>query len=64
VAILNITGDYDCLVEPLNEVTDEIKDIRNIVIDDIEYIIEWFLGTDLKILNLCTGIGATNLCMV
>ena len=61
MAILNTTKDYDCLTEPLKEVTDEIKDIKNTVIDGNEYTIEWFLGGDLKFLVLCTGIGATNM---
>jgi len=60
VAILNTTEDYNCLVDPLKEITEEIKDIKSIVINDIEYTIEWFLGADLKFLALCTGIGAAN----
>ena len=60
VAILNTTEDYDCLAEPLKEITDEIKDVKNIVIDDIEYTVEWFLGADLKFLALSTGLSAAN----
>ena len=58
VAILNTLEDYNCLAESLQEVTDEIKDIKSITIEDITYTIEWFLSADLKFLALCTGIGA------
>ena len=42
VDILNTTEAYDYLSESSKEVTDEIKDIKNIVIDSTEYTIEWF----------------------
>ena len=60
VAILNTTEDYDYLAEPLKEVLDEIKDTKNIMVDETEYTIEWFLGADLKFLALCTSIGGAN----
>ena len=34
VGILNTLEDYDCLAESLQEVTDEIKDIKSITIED------------------------------
>ena len=60
VAILNTLEDYNSLAGSLKEVTNEIKDIKSITIEDITYTIEWFLGGDLKFLALCTGIGAAN----
>ena len=60
VAILNTTEDYDYLAEPLKEVLDEIKVTNNIMVDETEYTIEWFLGADLKFLALCTSIGGAN----
>ena len=52
MAILNTTEDYD----NWTSVMDEIKDIKNMVIDGMEYTIEWFLDRDLKFLALCTGV--------
>ena len=60
VAILNTLEDYSCLAESLKELTDEMKDIKSMTIEDITYTIEWFLGADLKFLALCTGLSAAN----
>ena len=49
VAILNTTEDYEYLAEPLKEVLDEIKDTKNIMVNETEYTIEWYFGCTFKI---------------
>ena len=60
VAILNTTENYDTLAESLVEVSNDIKMIREIEINEIQYAIEWFFTADLKFLALCGGIEAAN----
>ena len=43
VAILNTTEDYNTLSESLVDISNEIKMIHEIEINEIKYAIEWFL---------------------
>ena len=60
MTILNTTEDYDTLSESLVEVSNEIKMIDKIEINEIQYDIEWFFTADLKFLALCGGVEAAN----
>ena len=60
VAILNTTEDYNTLSESLVDISNEIKMIHGIEINEIKYAIEWFFTADLKFLALCTGLEAAN----
>ena len=60
VAILNTTEDYNTLSESLVDISNEIKMIHEIEINEIKYAIEWFFTADLKFLALCTGLEAAN----
>ena len=60
VAIINAMEDYDTLSESLADISNEIKEIHSIQINEVEYTIEWFFTADLKFLALCSGIEAAN----
>ena len=58
MAILNSSEDYDVLLESLADISDEIKMIQEIKINEIRFAVEWFFTADLKFLALCGGIEA------
>lgn len=60
VAILNVNEQYEDLAEGLRDIRNEIKQLKGVTVDNVEYSIEFFLGAVWKYLALCTGIGAAN----
>ena len=60
VAILNCTEDYEDLAESLVKISNEVRMIKSVTIDDVEYGIEWFLTADMKFLAIIAGIEAAN----
>ena len=60
IALLNAGEDYDQLSESLEDIQDEIKQLKSITVDDVAYTIEFFIGADWKFLALCVGIEAAN----
>lgn len=60
VAILNCKEDYEHLAESLVEISEEVRTIKSVTIDDVEYEIEWFLTADMKFLAILAGIEAAN----
>ena len=60
LAILKCKEDYEGLKEALSDIKEELKNLKKINIDGIEYGIELFLGGDWKFLAVVCGIGAAN----
>lgn len=60
VAIINAMEDYETLSESLMDISNEIKEIHSIEINEVQYRVEWFFTADLKFLALCSGIEAAN----
>ena len=60
IVLLNAGEDYNKLAESLEDIQDEIKQLKSITVNDVVYTIEFFLGADWKFLALCVGIEAAN----
>ena len=60
VAIINTTEDYDTLSESLADISNEIKEIHSVQVNEVQYTVVWFFTADLKFLALCSGIEAAN----
>lgn len=50
----------DDLSESLEDIQNEIKDLKYVEVNDVEYEMEYFLRADWKFLALCVGIQAAN----
>ena len=60
VVILNCTEDYENLAESLVKISDDVRMIKSVTIDDVEYGIKWFLTADMKFLAIIAVIEAAN----
>ena len=60
IAILKTGESYDNLASGLVDIADEINSLKNIKVCGKEYILEYFLGGDMKFLALVCGINAAN----
>ena len=60
IALLNTREKYDELLESLENIRDEIKQIRTIRVDNVEYDIEFFLSADWKFLAILVGIESAS----
>lgn len=60
IALLNVGEDYDKLSESLEDIQDEIKQLKSIAVNGVAYAIKFFLGAEWKFLALCMGIEAAN----
>jgi len=58
IALLNITEDYDNLIEALEDIANDVKALQSITVDGITFTVEFFLGADWKFLALIVGIEA------
>ena len=59
IALLNAGEGYDKLSESLEDIQDEVKQLKSITVKDMSKI-EFFLRADWKFLALCVGIEAAN----
>lgn len=50
IALLNAEENYDDFSESLEDIQNEIKDLKSAKVNDFEYKIEYFLGADWKFL--------------
>jgi len=57
---VNTDEHYEHLSKALEEIQDEIEQLTTIKVDDEEYRIEFFLGTDWKFLALVVGIESAS----
>ena len=60
IALFNCGEDYSDLAEGLGDICDELKHLKVITVDGVEYTVEFFFGADWKFLALCCGIEAAN----
>lgn len=51
IALMNAGEDYNKLSESLEDIQDEVKQLKSITVNDV-YTIEFFLGADWKVLAL------------
>ena len=52
--------DYENVQHALAKVIVKLMNIKNILIDEINYDVVWFLGADLKMLAILYGLNAAN----
>ena len=57
VAILDLQEDYENLKLSLQDIINEVKNLKKITVDGHTFTIEWFLGGDWKFLACVVGIG-------
>ena len=56
IAILRVSEDYDDLLQSLQDIISEAKDLETVTINDISYQIQLFLGGDWKFLAIICGL--------
>ena len=60
IALVNTTEQYDNLSEALDDITNEVKNLKSLTVNDVSYDLEFFFAADMKFAAICMGIESAS----